>query len=374
VTEQAAVTDLVETHEEAPVTPTRSPLRAITGVLVVALVALPALPVRAATITAQPIATGLAYPAAFAFAPDGRIFYVERTTGEVRILDGSTDSLFFTIPHAKSLDGIALHPNYPSTPYVYVWGRRSFSGTKKDQLLRIKESGGTGTSMKVILETDGGLYHYGGDVDFGPDGKLYLMIGDEDNPANSQDLSSPAGKILRMNAGGGIPSGNPFPNSRVWAFGLRNSIGMTFDPATDRLWMVDNGPECNDEVDRIIKGRNYGWGPSETCLTPPEPPVNTNQDGPDPVLPTWWFATTIGPTGAEFCSSCGLGSGIEARLLFGDVNFGQIHAATLNATRTGVVSEAVVYTQSAGVLSIETGTDGSLYFSDPVGIYKLVSS
>jgi aldose sugar dehydrogenase len=354
---------------------TRSPLRIILGVLVAAMIALPALPVHAATITAQPVATGLDFPTAFAFAPDGRIFYVERTSGQVRILDGSTDSLFFTVPGTRSIVGMALHPNYPSTPYVYVWGRRVLSGAKKDQLLRVTDSGGTGTSMKVIFGTPGGVEHYGGDVDFGPDGKLYLMIGDEGNPANSQNLSSPAGKILRMNAGGAIPSsGNPFPNSRVWAYGLRNSIGITFDPANGRLWMVDNGPECNDEVNRIIKGRNYGWGPSATCLTPPDPPRNTNQDGPDPVLPRWWSASTIGPTGAEFCSSCGLGSGIEARLLFGDVNFGQIHAATLNATRTGVLSEAVVYTHPAGVLSIETGTDGSLYFSEPGGIYKLVSS
>jgi glucose/arabinose dehydrogenase len=373
VIDHATTTQGIEA-EEVPVPSIRSPLRAILGVLAAALVMLPVLPAHAATISAQPVATGLNYPAAFAFAPDGRIFYVERTSGEIRILDGSTDSLFFTVSGTRSIVGIALHPNYPATPYVYVWGRRVLSGVKRDQLLRITDSGGKGASMRVIFNSPGGGDHYGGDVDFGPDGKLYLMIGDEGDPANSQDLSSPAGKILRMNAGGGIPSGNPFPNSRAWAYGLRNSIGITFDPANGRLWMVDNGPECNDEVNRIIKGRNYGWGPSETCLTPPDPPRNTNQDGPDPVLPRWWSATTIGPTGAAFCWSCGLGSGVEARLLFGDVNVGQIHAATLNATRTGVVSEAVVYTHSAGVLSIETGTDGSLYFSDLGGIYKLVSS
>jgi aldose sugar dehydrogenase len=365
----------MELSEEAAVFPTRSLFRVALSLLVAGVVALPALPAHAATITAQPVATGLDFPTAFAFAPDGRIFYVERTTGEIRILNGSTDSLFFTVPGTRSLVGMALHPNYPSTPFVYVWGRRILSGAKQDQLLRITDSGGTGTSMKVIFGTPGGTDHYGGDADFGPDGKLYLMIGDEGNPANSQNLSSPAGKILRMNAGGGIPSsGNPFPNSRVWAYGLRNSIGVTFDPANGRLWMVDNGPECNDEVNRIVRGRNYGWGPAATCLTPPAPPRNTNQDGPDSVLPKWWFAAPIGPTGAEFCSSCGLGSGMDGRLFFGDVNVGQIHSAALNATRTRVASQTVVYTHSAGVLSIETGTDGSLYFSEPGGIYKLLSS
>ena len=355
--------------------PTRPRLRAVLVVLAAAAVTSSAVPANAATISARPVATGLDSPTAFAFAPDGRIFYVERTTGEVRILDGLNDSLFFTISGARSLVGLALHPNYPATPHVFVWGRRVVSGTTKDQLVRITDSGGTGTSRKVIFETLGGGEHFGGDVDFGPHGKLYLVVGDEGNPANSQDLSSPAGKILRMNAEGGIPtSGNPFPESRVWAYGLRNSIGMTFDPANGRLWMVDNGPECNDEVNRIVKARNYGWGPSQSCLTPPVPPLNTNLDGPDPVLPAWWLPTTVGPTGAEFCSSCGLGPDLEGRLLFGDVNFGQIHAVTLDVVRTEVLSEAVVYTHPAGIMSIETGADGSLYFSEPGGIYQLIAT
>jgi glucose/arabinose dehydrogenase len=226
----------------------------------------------------------------------------------------------------------------------------------------------------VILEIPGTGQDYGGDVDFGPDGKLYLVTGDQSMAANAQDLSSPSGKILRMNPNGGIPaSGNPFANNRVWAYGVRNSIGMTRDPANGRLWMVDNGPTCNDEVNRIIKGRSYGWGRSRTCLTPPAPPLNTNQNGPDPVLPTWWSVDPIGPTGIEFCASCGLGPDIEGRLLFGDVNFGQLHAATLNATRTAVVSETVVYTHTGRIFSIETGPDGSLYTSNPRAIFRLVN-
>ena len=357
--------------------PPRFPLRAIMGVLMTALVAVPALPAspaRAATIGIELVADGLDLPVAFAFAPDGRIFYVERTTGEVRIVDGSRNSLFATIGGAESLVGMALHPNYPSTPYVYVWGRRVLSGETKDHLVRITDSGGTGTSKRVIFEIPGTGQDYGGDIDFGPDGKLYLVTGDQSRAEKAQDLSSPSGKILRMNANGGIPSsGNPFPNSRVWAYGVRNSIGMTRDPANGRLWMVDNGPTCNDEVNRIIKGRSYGWGRSRTCSTPPPAPLNTNQDGPDPVLPTWWSVTPIGPTGIEFCSSCGLGSGLEGRLLFGDANFGQLHAATLNAARTAVVSESVIYTHPPGrIFSIETGIDGSLYFSNPRAIFRLV--
>lgn len=352
----------------------RSVFGAIVGVLMASVVSVPALPADpayAASISVELVAGGLRLPVAFEFAPGGRIVYVERRTGAVRIVDGSETSLLTTIGGAASLTGLALHPNYPSTPSVFVWGRRVLSGVTKDQLVRITGSGAD-VSKRVILSITSTGQDYGGDVDFGPDGKLYLVTGDQSMAANAQDLSSPSGKILRMNGDGSVPAGNPFPNNRVWAYGLRNSIGMTFDPANGRLWMVDNGPQCNDEVNRIIKGRSFGWGPARTCETPPAPPVNTNQDGPDPVLPTWWSVSSIGPTGIEFCSSCGLGPEIDGRLLFGDVNFGQLHAATLNATRTAVVSESVVYTHTGRIFSIETGPDGSLYTSNPRAIFKLV--
>ena len=353
----------------------RPPLRAVT-VTLMAVLGLPTLtaePARAATIGVEMVAGDLRLPVAFEFASDGRIFYVERRTGAVRIVDGSRNSLLTTIGGAESLTGLALHPNYPATPSVYVWGRRVLGGVTKDHLVRITHSG-AGVSKEVIFGIAGTGQDYGGDVDFGPDGKLYLETGDQSLARNAQDLSSPSGKILRMNANGGIPSsGNPFPNSRVWAYGVRNSIGMTFDPSNGRLWMVDNGPQCNDELNWIIKGRSHGWGPKRTCSTPPAPPLNTNQDGPDPVLPKWWSVSSIGPTGIEFCSSCGLGSSVEGQLLFGDVNFGQLHLATLNDARTAVESESVIYTHTGRIFSIETGPDGALYTSTPRAIVRLVT-
>src|SRR5207249_410022 len=123
---------------------------------------------------------------------------------------------------------------------------------------------------------------------------------------------------------GAPAAGNPFRGSRIFASGIRNSFGYDFDPQTGRLWLVDNGPECNDELNLISAGANYGWGPSETCTTPPPAPENTNQDGPSPVLPEFWFAATIGPTGLAFCDGCGLGAGSDGGLFFGDDNGGSI--------------------------------------------------
>ena len=68
-----------------------------------------------------------------------------------------------------------------------------------------------------------------------------------------------------MTPGGKIPADNPFPDSYAYSYGNRNSFGLAFDPETGDLWETENGPECNDELNRILPGRNYGWGPSETC-------------------------------------------------------------------------------------------------------------
>ena len=165
---------------------------------------------------------------------------------------------------------------------------------------------------------------------------------------------------------------NPSTCSRVCAFayGIRNSFGFTFDPQTGNLWETENGPACNDELNRIVEGGNHAWGPSETCNG--TPPQNTNQDGPAPrILPRSFYNPVIAPTGAAFCQGCGLGAAVEGRLLFGDWNRGEIHAVTLTADRLGVASQTVILDRASGILAVERGTGGAVYFSDANGIYRL---
>jgi len=339
-------------------------------------------PARAASITATPVATGLAFPAAFTFAPDGRIFYGERLTGQVRILDPSSGSntLFFTVADLatsgeQGLLGIALDPGYPAKPFVYVYATRTVAGAAENQVLRIRDAGGVGSVTKVIYRAPASTVHNGGRILFGPDRKLYAVVGDGQNPANSQNLADLHGKILRMTTAGMAPRNNPFPGSLVWSYGHRNSFGFTFDPQTRSQWETENGPECNDELNRIVEGGNFGWGPSETCASPPPAPANTNRDGPNPVLPLTFYTPTVAPTGTAFCSGCGLGPGTEGALFYGTFNNAQLRQVTLDATRRTVVAESVLYTNSGrGILAIERAPTGALYFSDQSGIYKLVVS
>jgi hypothetical protein len=134
---------------------------------------------------------------------------------------------------------------------------------------------------------------------------------------------------------------------------------------------------CNDELDLVTSGSNYGWGPTGSCATPPAAPLNSNKDGPNPVLPKLTIVVSNGVTAGRFCSHCGLGQQQEGRLFYVHYSYGsgiaEIHAAKLGSSRTSVVSDTVVIRPSgAAPLSIERGPGGTLYYSDTVAIYNLV--
>lgn len=334
-----------------------------------------------ASIGAELVAGGLDAPVGFTFGPNHRIWYVEKNSGEIRILNTATggDRLFRKVSHVdgtgeRGLLGIALHPNYPDKPYVFVYTTRSVKGHLRNQIVRYTSRGGHGLGQKVVFSTPASSspYHNGGRILFGPDRMLYAFVGEGHNPANAQDLGDDRGKVLRMTTTGGIPSDNPIGGSRIYSYGSRNSFGFAFDPETGTLWETENGPECNDELNLIRAGRNYGWGPNETCSG--QAPQNTNQDGPDPELPKLFYPTPIGITGMAFCEGCGLGAASEGAFFHGAVNNGQITRITLSAARDDITDHTLAYTDPAGsVISLEVGPDGALYFSDFSAIYKLVS-
>ena len=336
-------------------------------------------PGSALAATAQPVSPSeLAVPAAFTATPDGsRILYGERYTGRIMRLNPSTGTStpFFTVPNVASageqgLLGLALHPSYPSDGRVWAFVTRTVSGTAKNQLLRIRADG---SAFAVLRNLPTARFHIGGRIMFGPDGKLYVVIGEHTMPALAQDLASLAGKVLRLNADGTVPSDNPLEGSPIIAYGIRNSFGFTFDPQQGGLWLTDNGDECNDEVNLVarLRLRNHGWGPSATCGSPPPAPRNTNQDGPAPVQPKLFLAESQGITGTAFCNLCGLSS--YGQLFFADFNTGTIRRARLTSARTGIASQAPFYVHPDPVFSVEAPLDGGrIYFSTRTNIFRLI--
>jgi glucose/arabinose dehydrogenase len=332
---------------------------------------------------AEVVASGLESPTSFTIDPNGvDIWYSERFTGEIRRFNQNTDqnTLVDTIPgvvttgREQGTFGVALHPSYPTTRLLFVLATVSVSGQARERVFRISlDANGVATGRTTILDIPAATQHLGGRIQFGPDGLLYVAIGDHLVHANAQNLTNTVkpGKIHRITTDGGVPAGNPIAGNTLWAYGVRNSFGFNFDPANNRLWFSDNGPTCNDEVNLLVVGGNHAWGPNgESC----EPGIweTTNEDGPQPrIRPKVLWNPSVAPTGVAFCSNCGLRTEDNGTLLVGNVNTGHIRRLALDATRTSVTRDSLLYDHPSGVLSVESRPGGPVYFSDFTSIYRL---
>src|SRR5207249_3303094 len=332
---------------------------------------------------------GLNFPIALAFSSDGRIFFAEKDTGSIRIIYRDNRTLlptpFYTLPNTdnageRGLLGLALDPGFPSSPYLYAYQTYDdiTNVTIYNRIVRITANGNLGTSYTVILRLpplSGATNHNGGVIAFGSDGKLWAVVGENANPSLSQNPLSPLGKVLRMNSDGTAPTDNPFYGNPAWfnltyTYGHRNMFGLAFHPVTHRAYVTENGPACNDEINLLTAGDNYGWGPNNTCSTPPPPPSNTNQDGPNPVLPIWWWGTTICPTNAAIYGGPYFPAW-QGDLFMGDCNTGRFHRLHLVPPNyDSVASDEILWTAPASIIEVEVGPDGVFWLTTPTTIYR----
>ncbi|MGZ4125473.1 MAG: PQQ-dependent sugar dehydrogenase [Actinomycetota bacterium] len=225
-------------------------------------------PAQAATprLTFRAVVANASFPTNLAFAPDGRAFYTEKDTGNIRVIDANGSVMpkpFATVPvdgaAEMGLLGLALHPDFAANPWVYAYYSDARDG--HNHLVRIRADGDVGgapQNLLTLLPTVTG-YHNGGDLAFGTDGTLFVAVGEGHVADRAQDPSSLGGKILRLNDDGSIPADNPFgADSPVYAMGIRNSFGLCVARG-GTLWETENGPDAWDELNRIEPGGNYGW-------------------------------------------------------------------------------------------------------------------
>jgi glucose/arabinose dehydrogenase len=220
------------------------------------------------------VAMGLTNATAMAFAPDGRLF-VCLQNGTLRVIKNGIllptpfVSLSVNASGERGLLGVTFDPNFATNQFVYVYYTTS-SAPIHNRVSRFTANGDVALAGSEVILLDlnnlsGATNHNGGAIHFGPDGKLYIAVGENALPSNAQTLNNLLGKILRINADGSIPADNPFFNTAtgnnraIWALGLRNPYTFAFQPGTSRMFINDVGAGTWEEINPGQAGANYGW-------------------------------------------------------------------------------------------------------------------
>ena len=306
------------------------------------------------------------------FAPDGRLFFNEKNTGAIRIMTpeqkildnpfASVDDLYAS--WEQGMLGLAVDPEFNINHHIYVYYtavvdiENGNGGKVINRVLRFTDNNNTGTDPTVIMDNIPASrgYHSGGAMAFGPDGKLYITVGDATEHIFAQDPSILIGKVLRINKDGTIPQDNPYPNSPVYTMGHRNMYGIAFDDDGTGL-VTENGDVRYDEINLITKGGNYGFPTSQPANLPPE---RANDSSIKPLRSYW---DTIAPTQMIYYEGDAVPE-LKGMFLFGSFT-GDIYALKLSEDKKSIVEELKIelsHFPFVPTVGIAQSPDGKIYY------------
>jgi glucose/arabinose dehydrogenase len=300
---------------------------------------------------------------AIAFVPggEGRFFFTEKRSGRIRLFSRGLRQEPFAVAAVEDegeqgMLGIALHPRYPEDPFVYVFYTRLID--RSNVVVRYRDSLGVGIDPKliqIIPRQDDGTSNNGGGLHFGPDGMLYISIGDYGtNPADAQDIVSPRnyrGKILRLNPDGSTPADGPITGRPFWSYGHRNPTGFTFDEATGILYCVEGGLGIRNQVFAVPGGANLGWSADYSGSGATVVPFYTFPSGPQPGL-----TSILVYRGSGFPR-------LRGKFLLGGYANPTIWAGPLDAHGDSLVLEPF-FRSNVGYADIEVAPDGGIVFTN----------
>jgi aldose sugar dehydrogenase len=356
---------------------------------------------------AEIVYQGIKFPTSMAFLGPDDIIVLEKDEGSVRrIVNGSMmeEPLLDAAVSSKGergMLGVAVDKDNASS-YIFVYYTES--STKEDslheeplgnRLYRYKFEDNKLSDGKLLLEipadsSAGTGYHVGGKMLIGPDGNIYLMVGDMDRyMTKSQNIddkkSSPTSAIFRITQEGEAAPLNPLgesdPIDKFFAYGIRNSFGIDFDPVTGNLWDTENGRALYDEINRIEPGFNSGWRKIQgfsDLQDDFDPDRLVDYDGRGKYSdPEFVWNLTVAPTALTFLDSDKYGEGYKNDLFVGDIKFGNLYRFELNDDRTelklsGKLKDQIANDQEeqelsvfgkgfGGIVDMEIGPDGLLY-------------
>jgi len=385
--------------------------------------------VRDPNLQVKLVSNGLHSPTSMAFLGANDILVLERYNGKVqRIINNTIQSepiLDVNVAAGageRGMLGIAVSKVDENTfVYLYFTESKSDGGTPiGNRLYKYEFVNDHLLNPKLLLDLPylPGPYHNGGAITIGPDKNIYLTIGDLDNVDDKQRPNSTiqnveggndpngSGGILRITqegqpVGEGI-LGNKYPLNLYYAYGVRNSFGIDFDPVTHNLWDTENGPNYGDEINLVKPGFNSGWKKIQgfwelkgsrmgvEINDEPEGLFDFNGKGRYSV-PEFTWKDRYGPTAIKFLTSSKLGDQYENDPFIGDVHHGYLYHYNLSQARTelslpGLLNDRVANTTAelqpvifgegfGGITDLEIGDDGYLYVVSYINgsIYRIMS-
>jgi glucose/arabinose dehydrogenase len=309
----------------------------------------------------------LEVPWSIVWAPDGRMIFTERP-GRVRVFEKGklTPQPLYTVPDVEprgesGLMSIALHPQFSSNHFLYLSYAYAASG-QQVRVVRFRETPGGLIDRKVIIENiPAAQFHAGCRLRFGPDGKLYITTGDATDRELAQQLNSLAGKILRLNDDGTVPTDNPFvgradARPEIWAYGSRNAQGIDFQPGSNLLFETEHGPSGfdgpggGDEVNIIERAKNYGW-----------PVIHHTATRAGMESPLLEYTPACAPASGAFYRGS-IFPQFKGNFFFGCLRGIRIIRVVLDGRRV-VSQENLLESKYGRIRDIAEGPDGFIYFS-----------
>jgi glucose/arabinose dehydrogenase len=365
------------------------------------------------TLAVELVAEGLDSPTSMRFLDDGTLLVLEKNNGQVRaVLDGKlleepAIQIEVATGPEQGLLGIAIGNGENDTTSVFLYMTGNHEGKTRNLVYKYiydkNEKTLENKTLVLDLPAEPGPFHNGGKIAIGPhDGHLYAVIGDVSSGGGMLDNQIPGrppddkSVILRVDRDTGTPvQDNPFYNyyngdmeklQRYYAYGIRNSFGMDFEPVTGKLWITENGDHVYDEINIVERGSNSGWhkimGPIGRTNMTVENDLNMfgGTKYQDPLF-SWY--TPVGVTDIEFLNSTKLGDKYDDNLFVGDINNGNLYFFEVNGDRTGItfqdprlldlvadpvkegedseLSSLILGEGFGRITDIETGPDGLLY-------------
>jgi len=304
-----------------------------------------------------------------AFAPDGRLFILEKNTGFVKI---QKNGLILEKPFTRISDvhhdweqgllGITFDDDFKNNKFVYLYYTRADNdnGEIFNRVVRFTDKNNVGEDMKIIFDnipaTNG--FHPGGAITIGPhDGKLYVAVGDGEESLFAQDPNIYLGKILRINKDGSIPQDNPFNNSPIFTLGHENLKGIAFD-SKGLGFVTENGDISLDEINKIKKGGNYGFPNYQKSNI-----SGQFSDTFDSIQPLRSYKNSIEPTQMIYYDGKKFPQ-LEGKFLFASYHNG-IYILTLDEKTGKIVKEELLDIREdpfSRVIGITQSLDGEIFF------------